>query len=213
MRILITAGPTREYLDDVRFLSNASSGQMGMALAAAALTAGHEVVLVCGPVSLTPPVGCAFHPVETTAEMWEACHRLFPECDGVIAAAAVCDYRPQERISGKIAKTGQPLVLELVETEDILAGLGANRGHRWSVGFALEAHDRHLRAYEKVQRKHCDVIVVNRPSAIGAAENSVELMDHSGVVIARWHGTKLLVAEELIAWIEQHLGPHSSPRH
>ena len=89
MKILITAGPTREYLDDVRYLSNASSGRMGYALAEAALKAGHEVVLVTGPVDLPPPVGCVVHAVETTAQMRDACVGAFPACNGVIAAAAV----------------------------------------------------------------------------------------------------------------------------
>src|SRR5713101_4100290 len=135
MRILITAGPTREYLDDVRFLSNASSGRMGYALAEAAIAAGHEVVLVSGPVALKPPAGCEFHAVESTDQMHESCLESFPRCDGVIGAAAVCDYQPREKRSGKLAKTGAPLVLELVETADILADLGRRKDHRWLVGF------------------------------------------------------------------------------
>src|SRR4029077_14750205 len=97
MHVLITAGPTREYLDDVRFLSNASSGRMGYALAEAARARGHEVVLVSGPVTLPPPERCEFHPVETSEEMYDACLTQFPACDGTIGAAAVCDYRPRER--------------------------------------------------------------------------------------------------------------------
>src|ERR1041385_7147217 len=141
MMILITAGPTREYLDDVRFLSNASSGKMGYALAQAALDAGHQVILVSGPVALEPPAGCEWHAVETTGEMYDACLAHFPMCNGVIGAAAVCDYRPRQRLMGKIAKTGQPLILELVETPDILAELGRQKAGRWVVGFALEAQD------------------------------------------------------------------------
>ena len=98
MRILITAGPTREYLDDVRFLSNASSGKMGYALADAATAAGHQVVLVSGQVNLAPPDKCEFHAVETTGQMYDACVQLFTGCDGVIGTAAVCDYRPRERL-------------------------------------------------------------------------------------------------------------------
>jgi phosphopantothenoylcysteine decarboxylase/phosphopantothenate--cysteine ligase len=131
MRVLITAGPTREYLDDVRYLTNASSGRMGYALAAAALDAGWEVVLVSGPVELAPPRGCEVHRVVTTAEMRDACVRLFPGCDGVIAAAAVCDYKPRERVTGKITKNGGPIVLEMIETDDVLAELGDMKGHRW----------------------------------------------------------------------------------
>lgn len=206
MRILITAGPTREYIDDVRYLSNASSGQMGYALAIAAGLAGHQVVLVSGPTLLTPPAGCEFHAVETTEEMLTACQNAWPDCDGVIAAAAVCDYRPAQRIPGKIGKTGGGLTLELVETPDILATLGASRGPRWNVGFALEAQDAHARAIKKLHKKQCDVIVLNHPTAIGAAENSVELLDPAGQTVANWSGPKLDIARSLIAWIEANLG-------
>jgi phosphopantothenoylcysteine decarboxylase/phosphopantothenate--cysteine ligase len=161
MRILITAGPTREYIDDVRFLSNASSGRMGYALAEAALRAGHEVELVTGPVELTPPSGCRVHRIETTDQLRELCVRLFPECDGVIATAAVCDYRPKQRVAGKITKTGQPIVLELTETSDVLAELGAQRGHRWVVGFALESQDPRNNAMRKLRMKNCSCIVLN----------------------------------------------------
>ncbi len=95
MRVLVTAGPTREYLDDVRYLSNASSGRMGYAIVEALLQAGWEAVLVSGPVDLKPPKGCEFHPVVTTAEMREACERLFPGCDGVIAAGLLSTIQSQ----------------------------------------------------------------------------------------------------------------------
>ena len=133
MRVLITAGPTREYLDDVRYLSNASSGRMGYALAAAARAAGWDVVLVSGPVDLAPPTGCEFRSVVTTAEMRDACLAEFPQCDGVIAAAAVCDYKPRQRIPGKIAKTGESILLEMIETDDVLAELGSAKNGRWVV--------------------------------------------------------------------------------
>lgn len=127
MRILITAGPTREYLDDVRYLSNASSGRMGYALAAEAVARGHQVVLVSGPVELAPPKGCDVRFVQTTEEMRLACEQTFATCDGVIAAAAVCDYKPSQRVTGKMSKTGEPLTIELIETDDVLAGLGQKR--------------------------------------------------------------------------------------
>ena len=128
MRILITAGPTREFVDDVRFLSNASSGRMGYSIAEAAIERGHEVVLVTGPVELTAPAAAEVHPIETTDELRTRCLELFPQCDGVIATAAVCDYRPRERVVGKMTKTGQPIVLELVETSDVLAELERREG-------------------------------------------------------------------------------------
>ena len=168
MRILITAGPTREYLDDVRYLSNASSGRMGFAIAEAITAAGHQAVLVSGPVMLTPPAGCEIHQVETTQDLLDTCNRLFIDCQGVIATAAVCDYRPRERFPGKLAKTGVSLELELVETADVLAELGVQKGNRWIVGFALESDEfAHINALRKLKQKNCDAIVLNRPTAIG----------------------------------------------
>jgi len=205
MRILITAGPTREYLDDVRFLSNASSGKMGYALAQAALAAGHDVVLVSGPVALAAPEGCEFHAVETTSQMHEACLQVFPQCDGVIGAAAVCDYRPRERPVGKIAKTGKPLLLELVETPDILAELGRRKEHRWVVGFALESQNSRENALRKLKAKGCDAIVLNHPLAIGSEANEVELIDGTGLTVATWDGDKSGIARSLIAWIDGRL--------
>ncbi len=201
MRILITAGPTREYLDDVRYLSNASSGRMGYALAEACLAAGHQVVLVSGPVDIRPPAGCEFHAVETTAQMRDACVRRFPDCDGVIAAAAVCDYTPKQRISGKIAKTGGAITLEMIETDDVLAELGSAKGSRWVIGFALEATNARENALQKLRAKNCDWIVLNAPTAIGAETNSVELIGPAGAVAQSWSGTKRDVARALTAWL------------
>jgi phosphopantothenoylcysteine decarboxylase / phosphopantothenate---cysteine ligase len=203
MRILITAGPTREYLDDVRYLSNASSGRMGYALAEAALKAGHQVVLVSGPVDLTPPMGCEAHFVETTEELLIACQKLFNGCDAVIATAAVCDYKPRERFSGKLAKKGVSLELELVETADVLAEMGQHKGERWIVGFALESDEyAHVNAMRKLREKNCNAIVLNRPTAIGAADNSVEVIGPDGQTLARFAGHKTDVARQLIGWIE-----------
>lgn len=205
MRLLLTAGPTREYLDDVRFLSNASSGRMGFALAGAALARGHEVVLVSGPVNLSPPAGCEFHAVETSAQMHAECLRLFPACDGVIGAAAVCDYRPGTRTTGKLSKTGKPLVLELVETADILADLGRRKEHRWLVGFALESDNARANALRKLGSKNCDAIVLNHPQAIGSDNNTVELIDRNGQTAARWSSDKGTIAAALLDWIERNL--------
>ncbi|MBT4863791.1 MAG: phosphopantothenoylcysteine decarboxylase [Planctomycetaceae bacterium] len=205
MRILITAGPTREYLDDVRYISNASSGRMGYAIAAAIRESGHEAVLVSGPVDLAAPTGCELHPVETTADMRDACVKLFPDCDGVIAAAAVCDYKPRSRIVGKIAKTGDPIAIEMIETDDVLAEIGGGKDGRWVVGFALEAENPRENALQKLRAKNCDYIVLNSPEAIGSDSNSVELIDATGSAAATWSGSKQEVARALIQWIETHL--------
>ena len=208
MRILITAGPTREYLDDVRYLSNDSSGRMGYALAEAARDAGHEVILVSGPVHLSAPDRCECIRVNTTAEMRDACVAHFDACDGVIAAAAVCDYKPLNRVAGKISKTGGPITLEMIETDDVLAELGRRKNGRWVLGFALEATNARENALQKLRAKNCDWIVLNGPTAIGSESNSVEVLDGSGRVPAHFSGTKAEVARHLIGWIQANV--HSS---
>lgn len=202
MRILITAGPTREYVDDVRFLSNASSGRMGYSLAEAAVKGGHEVILVTGPVDLPVPDGVRVTHIETTDELRLSCLELFPSCDGVIATAAVCDYRPRQRVSGKMTKTGQPIVLELVETSDVLAELGNQKEHRWVVGFALESQDPRNNAMRKLRMKQCDCIVLNDTSAISSLENHVEVLSPDAETLARFDGLKTEIAQQLISFIE-----------
>jgi len=210
MRILVTAGPTREYLDDVRYLTNASSGRMGYAIVQAILDAGWEAALVSGPVELRPPIGCEFHSVVTTAEMREACLKLFPGCDGVIAAAAVCDYRPALRVPGKLSKRGGPITLEMIETDDVLAELGAQKDRRWVVGFALEAQNPRENALQKLRRKNCDWIVLNSPAAIGAESNSIELIDAAERTVARWDGSKRDIAAALVEHLKAALEPKPS---
>lgn len=202
MKILITAGPTREYIDDVRFLSNASSGRMGYSLAAAAIARGHQVQLVTGPVEQQPPAGCEVHRIETTDQLRQKCLELFPGCDGVIATAAVCDYRPRERVVGKMTKTGRPIVLELTETSDVLAELGSQKGHRWIVGFALESQDPRNNAMRKLRMKNCDCIVLNDTSAIGSLTNTVEVLSPDAETIALFQGTKEDVADQLLGLVE-----------
>ena len=202
MKILITAGPTREYIDDVRFLSNASSGRMGYSLAAAAIARGHQVQLVTGPVEQQAPAGCEVHRIETTDQLRQRCLELFPDCDGVIATAAVCDYRPKERISGKMTKTGRPIVLELTETSDVLAELGHQKADRWIMGFALESQDPRNNAMRKLRMKNCDCIVLNDTSAIGSLTNTVEVLSPEAETIAQFQGTKEAVADQLLGMIE-----------
>ena len=201
MKILITAGPTREYVDDVRFLSNASSGRMGYAIADAAVKAGHEVVLVTGPVDLPVPDGVKVTQIETTDELRMSCLELFPSCDGIIATAAVCDYRPLKRVEGKMTKTGEPIVLELVETSDVLAELGEQKEGRWVVGFALESQDPRKNAMRKLRMKNCDCIVLNDTSAISSLENQVGVLSPEAETIAEFRGLKTSIAEQLIGFI------------
>lgn len=203
--ILITSGPTRQYLDPVRYLTNASSGRMGCALANAAIHAGHEVVLVSGPVQVAYPNQARVVPVTTTEEMLLAARREFEACDGVIGVAAPCDYRPRKIASSKLAKTGEPLLLELIETEDVIASLGAEKGRRWVVGFALETDDHRFRAITKAERKNCDLMVLNSPSAMDASTTQIELIHPDGQVLADWTGEKDHVAHELFDRIAREL--------
>ncbi|MEN1681687.1 MAG: phosphopantothenoylcysteine decarboxylase [Planctomycetota bacterium] len=204
-RILITSGPTRQHLDPVRYLTNASSGRMGSALAGAALDLGHKVEVVSGPVEVDYPDGCEVEWVVSTEEMLEAAADAFDRCDGLIGAAAPCDYRPVRVEDNKIAKTGEPLELRLVETEDVVATLASAKGGRWVVGFALETEDHRLRALAKLERKHCDLMVSNGAEAMRSLTNQVEVLTPAGEVLASLEGPKPEVARGILAVINDRL--------
>jgi len=204
-RILITSGPTRQYIDPVRYLTNASSGRMGKALAEAALARGHQVVIVSGPVDIEYPPEAEVVDVVSTEDMLAAAQRVFPDCDGLIGVAAPSDYRPMKVATSKIAKTGEPLVLHLEETADIVATLGASKTRQWLVGFALETEDHRLRALAKLEKKHCDLMVSNGPEAMHSLENNVEIIDRAGTVVDSLSGPKEAVAEGIFAVIEERL--------
>jgi phosphopantothenoylcysteine decarboxylase / phosphopantothenate---cysteine ligase len=178
---------------------------MGKALADAALEAGHEVVIVSGPVEVRYPQAARVLPVISTEEMLEACLGVFPECDGLIAAAAPCDYRPRVVAAEKLRKTGGPLSVEFIETADIVARLGDVRGSQWMVAFALETEDPRLRAMQKLERKKCDIIVVNGPAAMHADDTRVEVMAAEGEILSSLAGSKLDVARGLLKIIEARL--------
>jgi phosphopantothenoylcysteine decarboxylase/phosphopantothenate--cysteine ligase len=178
--VLITAGPTREYLDPVRFLSNASTGRMGCALAAAAKAQGHRVTLVLGPASVDPPEVDELVRVTTAAEMREAVLARFDGCDVFFGAAAVSDYRPVAREAQKIKKVRERLALDLERTADILGEVSARRRGQVLVGFCLETEDLEARAREKLKAKGLDLVVANGPEAIGAERREAILIDRSG---------------------------------
>lgn len=159
-KVLITAGPTREMLDPVRFLSNRSTGEMGYALAKACQKAGYAVTLVSGPTALKPSPGIRYIPITDTAELQKACTRFFPKHDALIMAAAVSDYRPRKTSRTKIARAGK-LKLTLEPTPDIVAGLAKRKGRRLVIGFCLETQDWLKRAKRKCIRKGLDGIVAN----------------------------------------------------
>jgi phosphopantothenoylcysteine decarboxylase/phosphopantothenate--cysteine ligase len=205
-RILLTAGPTRAFIDDVRYLTNASSGRMAKALAEAALARGHEVVVVSGPVHVTYPRRARVVNVVTTAEMLAASLAELPKCDGVIAAAAPCDFEPVTRRKGKIPRQGTELVLRLKPTTDVIATLARReRPGQWFVAFALEPGADPKRAFEKIAAKKCDLIVVNDVTALEASENAVAVYDARHEHVGSKRATKRAVAGWLIRLIESRL--------
>lgn len=184
-KILITAGPTREKLDAVRFLTNRSTGKMGYALAEAARDAGYDVTLVSGPVSLAPVDGVTMVMIESAADMADAVKSRAPEMDIVIMAAAVADYRPAQVHQGKMKKQPGNLMLELERTEDILASLGQVKpSGQILVGFAAETDDLLANAAGKLQRKNLDWIVANDVSrsdrGFGTSTNAVTMICRDG---------------------------------
>ncbi len=212
-RVLITSGPTRQYLDPVRYLTNASSGKMGRALCQAALQRGHQVTIVSGPVCLTYPDEATVIPVISTEEMLQATREQFEQCDLLIGAAAPCDYRPRKVATEKISKTGAPLSLVLEETPDVVATMGAiKQPGQFVVGFALETDDHRFRALVKAERKSCDLMILNRPTAMNADDNDVEVLHPDGRVLDRLTGSKLSVAQGILAVIERDLLGMPSPR-
>lgn len=203
-KILITSGPTRQYIDPVRYLTNASSGRMGGALAQSALQMGHQVTLVSGPVAVDYPVQAKVISVVTTQEMLTVVQQLFPEHDGLIGAAAPCDYMPRKILTEKISKDGRPLQLELVETPDVVASVATSkRDNQWVVGFALETDDRRFRAIVKMQRKCCDLMVSNGPTAIDSEMNDVEILASDGLLLAQVSGSKSQVADSILERIQE----------
>jgi phosphopantothenoylcysteine synthetase/decarboxylase len=162
VRILITAGPTREPLDPVRFLTNRSSGKMGYALAHAFIHAGHSVLLISGPTELDVPDRVDFLPVETAAEMHEAVGHMIGRMDVAVFTAAVADYTPAVVSGHKLKKSTEGLTLELVPTRDILGAARGEFGFAGTlVGFAAETENLEANARDKLVRKHCDLIVAN----------------------------------------------------
>jgi len=202
-RILITSGPTRQYLDPVRFLSNASSGRMGACLATAAIEAGHQALIISGPVSVDYPASAEIIRVTTTQEMLDAAVDQFPQCDGVIGAAAPCDFQPEVLAEQKLKKQGDGMTLKLIETPDVLKSLGQmKQPDQWSVGFALESENGVENAIAKLKRKKCDLVVLNSPAAIDATETHIQIFDSNQNVIKEISNTKRVAADAIIECIQ-----------
>jgi phosphopantothenoylcysteine synthetase/decarboxylase len=219
MHFLITAGGTREYIDPVRFISNASSGKMGFALAQAALKAGHSVTLISAS-DLQPPVGVEFVGVENAAQMFAAVKKYFPKCDCLIMAAAVSDYTPAKKSKIKIKKSKMNLVIKLKPTVDILKWAGRQRiksatqmadlrnlkskiKNQVVVGFALEDKNLKTNAEKKLKEKNLDMIIANPISSIGSDKTQLFIKPADRPWQKLKPATKQSAAKKIVSIVEQ----------
>jgi phosphopantothenoylcysteine decarboxylase/phosphopantothenate--cysteine ligase len=199
---LITAGGTREYIDPVRFISNASSGRMGYELVQAAMKAGHKVTLISAS-DLQPPVGADFVGVDGVAEMFAAVKKFFKDCDCLIMAAAVSDYAPQRSARSKKKKGSKVITLKLKPTPDILKWAGGHKKqNQVVVGFALEDKNVRANAERKMRQKNLDMIVANRPETIGRSYTTVDIKKKEGTWIRIRRVSKRAAARKIIRIIE-----------
>jgi phosphopantothenoylcysteine decarboxylase / phosphopantothenate---cysteine ligase len=206
--VLVTAGPTYEPLDAVRFIGNYSSGKMGYALAEALRACGARVILVSGPVSLPRPAGMEFISVETALEMYEACTGCFDRCDAGILAAAVADYRPAHRSATKIKRKEESLQLELTANPDIAATLGKTKKREQILaGFALETDNELAHAQEKIKKKNFDFIVLNSLRDAGAGfagdTNRITLISKDNKTTGFELKSKQEVAMDIVRYLSQ----------
>ncbi len=203
--VLITAGPTQEPIDPVRFLSNRSSGKMGYALAEAALARGAKVILISGPVSIDPPGGAEVLRVRTAAEMREAVFARVAEATIVIKCAAVADFRPASPATRKIKKSDAARTVELEPTTDILGELGRHRGRWLLIGFAAETDNTLAYAQRKLEEKNCDMIVANRVGVEGSGfeseSNEVTLVLRGGEVVEVPRAPKREISDRILSQI------------
>ena len=212
LKLLVTAGPTLEDIDPVRFIGNRSSGKMGYAVAQRARKRGAQVWLISGPTQLSVPVGVELLRVRSTLELQRQADALFAEMDGAIMAAAPADYRPREVATEKIKRSGSSLHIELVENPDVAAGLGARkREEQLLVLFALETEEGLDQAREKLARKKGDLVVLNSLRDAGAGfevdSNVVTLIDTQGKVEKLSKMSKIEVADRILDWLgEQRRG-------
>ena len=203
MRFLITAGPTREPIDPLRYISNRSSGKMGYAIAEAALAEGHGVTLISGPVSLQAPHDASLISVSTSDEMFEAVHQYADECDICVLCAAVADYKPAAISPSKIKKRHEKFMLELVPTRDILDSLGHKHDRQFVlVGFAAETDHVEENAAQKLRKKNCDIIVANDVSSANSGMesdlNEVTILFRNGEKKKISRAQKKIIARELV---------------
>jgi phosphopantothenoylcysteine decarboxylase/phosphopantothenate--cysteine ligase len=199
LHFLITAGGTREYIDPVRFISNASSGKMGLTLAQAAINAGHKVTLI---TSIKDSKLKSVY-VETAGQMFESVKKHFKKCDCLIMAAAVADYTPIKKAKLKIKKSDKNLIIRLKPTVDILKWAGKNKKKNQIVaGFALEDKNLRKNAEKKLKDKNLDMIIANTPSAIGAKESTVYIKRKNKKWLTLQKMDKSTIAKKIISQIE-----------
>ena len=211
MRIVISAGPTREAIDPVRFITNRSTGKMGYAIARAAVQMKLQTVLVSGPVNLAPPEGVEFVPVESAAEMAEAMKKAAADADIIVMAAAVADYRPKQYSTSKVKKSDGDMCIELERTEDILLSLGKNKKPgQILVGFAAETDDLLQNAQGKLERKNLDYIAANIVGVpgrgFGADNNAITLLGRNGSRTEFALQSKEALAESLLKFVLENKG-------
>lgn len=208
LRVVVTAGPTREYIDPVRYLSNESSGRMGFELAKAAVRAGHRVTLVAGPVHLETPKGVTRVDVVSARDMLAALRVAFADADALFMAAAVADFRPARKFAGKWKKKEEEaprtggVSLELVENPDLLRTVARKKGQRRVIAFALETGNGERRAAAKLVKKNADWIVLNGASALNASDSAVTVLDAAGVVWRSDARPKEETAARLVALLD-----------
>jgi phosphopantothenoylcysteine decarboxylase/phosphopantothenate--cysteine ligase len=203
VRFLITAGPTREPIDPVRYISNRSSGKMGYAIAEAALAEGHRVTLISGPVNLEPPPDAQLISALTSDEMFEAVHYNADQFDVCVLCAAVADYKPANVSSTKTKKHGEKFSLELIPTRDILDSLGHRQDrHFLLAGFAAETDHMEENAAKKLREKDCDIIVANDVSGANSGMesdvNEVTILFRNGEKEKISRAPKRIIARELV---------------
>lgn len=203
MHFLITCGGTREHIDPVRFISNASSGAMGIALARAAINRGDKVTLISAPILFKPPAKAKVVNVETAGEMFEAVKKHFSKCDCLIMAAAVSDYTPAYRSKTKIKKSADALTIKLKPTKDILKWAGKNKTKQFVAGFALEDKAIRANAEKKLVEKKLDMIIANTPGAIGAESSSVHIKTPALKWVQLGPAKKSMLAKQIITSIKK----------
>ena len=207
MRFVVTAGPTREAIDPVRFISNRSSGKMGYAIAEAALARGHEVTLISGPAQVPPPLGAKYISITASEELHDAVRRAVRACDVLVMCAAVSDYKPAAPATRKMQKRKSPFALKLIPTRDILASLPKDQRRYLVVGFAAETHDLEINAQKKLRRKNCDMIVANdvsrSDSGMESDENEVVIFSRDGEPEKISRASKKIIARKLVKKISK----------